>query len=426
MINATNPAVSTQNLPPPSLDQEETSTATGENTSANTNAASSTQPQAAKPVAEQGISALEYDANFSTTRDPSRVDNNQMLMINPNSVNPSATRANLQEQMRGTSEQLTPNSLDNKLAYANTSSETASKPTQGSPAIYASKLGPAEPVTKADNKLAVDFVRSNKNYIQAAAKQYDVAPEVVGNILFEEKRHAGIVDKVQDNFARAWLKDSSAGKTTLSLEDYKSKYKEFNIGREIALKSAPNNTSFGSAQMQLATVKDLIGSGHLKAPNGVADVNVPNKQEWAKLSADDKNKVSLNLLLSDKATPYLVAARNRQTIEHWSQKNGTDLSNPTNLPNRKLVVDTNHYRILTQLYSVGLDVKGKVSAESDLRKFNQVNESGQHAITNFPVTVQALYSKSAAPSFEGEWLPARDGGLYPDLYPDRYQKWLAQ
>ncbi len=98
MINATNPAVSNTNLPPPSLDQEETSTATG----ANTDAAASTQSQSTKPVVEQGISAQEYDANFSTTRDLSSADNNQMLMINPNSVNPNATRANVQGQMEGT------------------------------------------------------------------------------------------------------------------------------------------------------------------------------------------------------------------------------------------------------------------------------------------------------------------------------------
>lgn len=120
MINATNPAVSTQNLPPQSLDQEETQTATGENTSANANAATSTQPQTTKPVAEQGISALEYDANFSTTRDPSSADNNQMLMISPSSVNPNATRANVQGQMGAIQNDLTLSSSENKLTSADT------------------------------------------------------------------------------------------------------------------------------------------------------------------------------------------------------------------------------------------------------------------------------------------------------------------
>jgi hypothetical protein len=97
MINATNPVLSTPTLPPPSLDQEETSTATG----ANTNAAATTQSSSAAAPGDQGISAEAYDANFSTTRDPSSADNNQMLMINPSSVNPGATRANVQAQMGG-------------------------------------------------------------------------------------------------------------------------------------------------------------------------------------------------------------------------------------------------------------------------------------------------------------------------------------
>jgi hypothetical protein len=125
MINATNPSVSNSNLPPPSLDQEETSVATG----ANTNAAASTQSETAKPVTEQGITAEAYDANFSTTRDPSNVNSNQMLMINPNSVNPNATRANVQGQMETTPNRLMLGSSDNKLAYANSTSnanETAS------------------------------------------------------------------------------------------------------------------------------------------------------------------------------------------------------------------------------------------------------------------------------------------------------------
>jgi hypothetical protein len=242
---------------------------------------------------------------------------------------------------------------------------------------------------------------------------------VVGNILFEEKRHAGVVDKVQDNFAQSWLKDSSSGKTTLSLESYKSKYKEFNAGRELALNNSPNKTSFGSAQMQLGLAKELIGKGLLKTPNGVSDAQVPSQREWSKLSGDEKDKAALKLLLNDKATPYLVAARNRQTVDHWSQQGGTDLSNPTNLASRNDVVSTNHYRILTQLYSTGLTANGnsgKVSTSPELRKFEQVNLSGMHAITNFPITIKALYSKDAIAGFQGEFLPKADGGLYPQLY----------
>ena len=62
MINATNPAAGNINLAPMLFDQEETSNATGENT----NAAAPAHAQSANPIAVQGISALEYDANFST------------------------------------------------------------------------------------------------------------------------------------------------------------------------------------------------------------------------------------------------------------------------------------------------------------------------------------------------------------------------
>lgn len=139
MINATNPSVSNQTSPPPqSLDQEDTSAATGQNTSASSdttaNAAASTQPQSAKPVAQQGISALEYDANFSTTRDPSSVNSNQMLMINPNSVNPNATRANVQGQMETTPNRLMLGSSDNRLASASTASESSSTRASGTSA----------------------------------------------------------------------------------------------------------------------------------------------------------------------------------------------------------------------------------------------------------------------------------------------------
>jgi hypothetical protein len=120
MINATNPAVANTNLPPPLLDQEETSTATG----ANTNAAASAQSQSTNTPSNQGISALEYDANFSTTRDPSSVDSNQMLMINPNSVNPNATRANVQGQMETPNRLMLGSSAD-RLTTANTANESA-------------------------------------------------------------------------------------------------------------------------------------------------------------------------------------------------------------------------------------------------------------------------------------------------------------
>jgi hypothetical protein len=270
-----------------------------------------------------------------------------------------------------------------------------------------------EPIKKEDNKAAADFVRKNRAYIQAAAKQYNVAPELIGNILFQEKRNAGSADRTQDAFANDWLKQRAEGKTTLSFEAFRSKYKEFNIGREAALKSPVNAMSFGSAQMQLGLAKELIGNGLLKAPNGVSGVNIPSPQEWSKLSADEKDKTALNILLNDKMTPYLVGARAKQTIDHWKAKGGTDISNP-NVTNRNDIGNTNHYRVLTQLYSVGLEGKSGVGKGDELRKYKDINESGQDAVTNLPVTIKALYTDEQFYGFDGTKLPKENGGIYPN------------
>lgn len=124
MINAANPAVGNTNLPPTLLDQDETSPATG----ANTNAAASAQSQTTNAPSDQGISALEYDANYSTTRNPTSADNNRMLMINPNSVNPNATRANVQAQMETPPNSLTLASSGNKPDGTNTNAVAAKTP----------------------------------------------------------------------------------------------------------------------------------------------------------------------------------------------------------------------------------------------------------------------------------------------------------
>jgi hypothetical protein len=281
------------------------------------------------------------------------------------------------------------------------------------PTIIASRTW-FEPIKKEDNKAAAEFVRQNRAYIQDAAKQYNVAPEVIGNILFQEKRNAGSADRTQNEFAKEWLEKRASGKTTLSLEAYRNKYKEFNPSREAALKSSVDKTSFGSSQMQLGLVKELIGNGLLKTPNGVSGVNVPSVQEWSKLSNDEKNKIGLSLLLNDKVTPYLVAARNRQTIDHWKAKNGTDISNPTNITNRNDIGNTNHYRILTQLYSVGLEGKNGVGKGDSLRKYKDINQSGQEAVTNLPVTIKALYTDDPFYGFDDKKLPKENGGIYPN------------
>jgi hypothetical protein len=98
MINATNPSTSSNNLPPTSLEQEQTATTDGTNAPA-TNV---TQSSGANALSDQGISAQDYNANFSTTRDTTGTNNNKMLMIDPGKVNPNANRESVQGQMVST------------------------------------------------------------------------------------------------------------------------------------------------------------------------------------------------------------------------------------------------------------------------------------------------------------------------------------
>ncbi len=92
MINATNPSISSNDLAPPSDDLDQTA-------GTNTGAATSTQSQGNSSPSDESISMQAYNANFSTTRDPSSADSNRLVMINPSSVNPKATQANIQGQM---------------------------------------------------------------------------------------------------------------------------------------------------------------------------------------------------------------------------------------------------------------------------------------------------------------------------------------
>jgi hypothetical protein len=139
MINATNPSVSNNSLPP----QEETSTATG----ANINAAASAQSQNTNAPSDQGISAQASDTDFSTTRDPASADSNRMLMINPSSVNPNATRANVQGQMEATPNRFMLGSSADRLATANTANESAqARTSDASGSMMIAGIGKESPV----------------------------------------------------------------------------------------------------------------------------------------------------------------------------------------------------------------------------------------------------------------------------------------
>ncbi|TSA84615.1 hypothetical protein FNU79_10280 [Deinococcus detaillensis] len=86
--------------------------------------------------------------------------------------------------------------------------------------------------------------------------------------------------------------------------------------------------SLGLAQMKLGTLQEVARSGFLPLPAG--------QQE------------QIRFLLDPLAAPYLVAARLRQTLDHW-QASGVDLSCRP--------------EILGTLYSLGLTGKAGVHAE---------------------------------------------------------------
>jgi hypothetical protein len=183
MINASNPSVSNASLPPPLLDQDETSIATG----TNTNAAASAQAQGANALSDQGISALEYDANFSMTRDPASADNNQMLMINPNSVNPNATRANVQGQTDAKQNDLALGSSGNKLATANNGSLAAKSPNTSELANNKTEVGKLAQAAKPSNVSTQDW----KNIILPIIIKYgwSAAKSVIAGFAFVKDKH---------------------------------------------------------------------------------------------------------------------------------------------------------------------------------------------------------------------------------------------
>ncbi len=119
MTYAINPSVSNSNLPQLSVDQDETSTATG----ANTNSATSMQSQSTSAQDDQEASTQTNEV-YTTTRQPFSVGSNGLLMINPNSMNPNATRADLQVQMDVRQNGPAMGLSDNKLAAANTHAAT--------------------------------------------------------------------------------------------------------------------------------------------------------------------------------------------------------------------------------------------------------------------------------------------------------------
>jgi hypothetical protein len=91
------------------------------------------------------------------------------------------------------------------------------------------------------------------------------------------------------------------------------------------------NQSFGPAQMKLATLRDLLARGYLDSP-----------------SHDRQLPALLAILLDHRLAPALIAARLRQTSDHW-RTGGVNISNRP--------------EILATLYSIGLEGRNGVHTD---------------------------------------------------------------
>lgn len=148
--------------------------------------------------------------------------------------------------------------------------------------------------------------------IKQAAVKYRVPPALIAAILTDELRRRDLGDEIQDRLARFLIRAEGR------LEQVARRAWEWLAGQTIDMQS------FGAAQMNAGTAAELVEKGYLDRPAG-----------WS----GDRLDCTLSLVLDPKLPPVLVAARLRQTLDHW-QAGGVDLSRRPD--------------ILASLYSIGL------------------------------------------------------------------------
>jgi len=177
-----------------------------------------------------------------------------------------------------------------------------------------------------------EIIANLSEQINEAAAKYGVDPVLVAAILYDELQNRGIEDIYQDHIAAPDL---------LWKEGFFETLRAWGLGVEIGVATSLKNIlegeapgrpyarvedqSFGMAQMNVGTVYDLVEEGYIDAPEG-----------WA----EDQLDCSLSMLLDPSMAPMLIAARVKQTIDHW-QDGGQDISNRP--------------EILGTLYSIGLE-----------------------------------------------------------------------
>lgn len=159
-----------------------------------------------------------------------------------------------------------------------------------------------------------EFICGMADEINSASAQNGVSTGIIAGILLDENRRYDFFDGLQDIEAdflilyEGWL------------EDLETFLWENTTGEDLL------DTSFGQAQMNLGTIQDLIENGYLDEPDGWDD-------------EDNRQDILLQLAENESRAAELVAARLKQTIDHWNA-GGVDISNLDD--------------ILGTLYSLGL------------------------------------------------------------------------
>ena len=159
--------------------------------------------------------------------------------------------------------------------------------------------------------------RVNLNHLRTelilAGKQYQVPAGLVAAVLVDEIQRYNLIDRLQDMVARALVNGKGRPRQILA------RLWEKLSGETLA------GQSFGLAQMNLGVLRQLVESGRVQVPEG-----------W---HTEDLNAL-LEMLLDERKSPFLIAARLRQIIDYW-QVGGVDLSMRPD--------------ILGTLYSIGLE-----------------------------------------------------------------------
>lgn len=169
----------------------------------------------------------------------------------------------------------------------------------------------------------------------AAAQRKDVDPDIVAGILWDEAERLSWEDPIQ-NQAAALVRETGGAARDAAAQAL----------QRTGNRDTPWDVSVGTAQMQFATVNDLIEAGYIEEPEGWAEpIREPaptqDDRDATRIDPDQNHgnlSLAAELLLDDDYAPTLVAARVQQTIDIW-RDGGVDISE--------------RLEVLGQLYSLG-------------------------------------------------------------------------